>query len=195
MGPIALVTVIDGLRGWGIHHVGFCHWDGEGVSIVSTRHNAATIIDWLLRNSTRIDIPSRDSRGWSYMVEDGRIICAAIKSDGQPCGATASFDRYCIGHAPQLEGKRQEARKLGGRNKSTAKRMEKMAPSRLAPIAKLLEEAIQDVRSGELEPKQGHAIATLSAALVRVVTIGEVDEMIRKLQSQFEQLQLWDGIE
>ena len=119
------------------------------------------------------------------MVVNGHKTCLGVTLTGS-CKARATIDGYCIGHAPRLEDKRQEARKLGGRNKSTSRRAEKLMPARLAPVATILEDAIRQVHAGELDPRSAHAIASLSGAFVRVVTTGEMEERLRRLESKIK---------
>ena len=116
------------------------------------------------------------------MVDNSRAFCQATRRDGEPCSAKATNGDYCVGHAPHLEAKRQEARREGGRNKATSRRLEKLGPGRLSPVAALLETAIKEVHDGDLDPKKASAMATLAGALSRIVSAGEVEERLRELE-------------
>ena len=51
-------------------------------------------------------------------------------------------------------------------------------------MANLLEKALQEVHDGDLDPRQAHAMASLAGALVKVITSGELEERLRKLEGQ-----------
>ena len=108
------------------------------------------------------------------MVDNSRAFCQATRRDGEPCSAKATIGDHCLGHAPDLEEKRQEARREGGRNKATSRRSEKLLPGRLRPVASLLETSIKEVHDGTLDPKAASAMASLAGALSRTVSAGEV---------------------
>ncbi len=110
--------------------------------------------------------------------------CRAIKKSGGPCTARAVRQGYCFWHAPDLEEKRQEARRRGGSSTSRAARAGKLLPIRLRPVADALESAISEVHEGTLEPRQAQAMASLAGALVKVVTSGEMEERLRALESR-----------
>src|SRR5918996_3280264 len=108
--------------------------------------------------------------------------CPATRKDGQPCRAPAGADGWCIGHRPGAA----DARSRGGRGKSRAARAGKLLPSRLRPVAEMLESALVEVKDGRLKPSQAQAMASLAGALVRVVTSGEMEERLRDLESKYE---------
>ena len=104
--------------------------------------------------------------------------CPASKKSGMPCTANAGSDGFCIGHSPGAT----EARRRGGSATSRAARAGKLLPARLRPIADLLENALQEVHDGVIEPKQAQAMASVASALVRVITSGELEERLRTLE-------------
>ena len=118
------------------------------------------------------------------MVDNSRAFCQATRRDGEPCSAKATIGDYCVGHAPHLEAKRQEARREGGRNKATSRRVEKLLPGRLRPVANLLEMAIKEVHDGDLDPRKALAMASLAGTLSRIVSTGEVEERLRELETR-----------
>ena len=94
--------------------------------------------------------------------------------------ARAVTGELCIGDAPGA----QEARRKGGAATSRAARAAKLIPSRLRPVAVILEAALTEVHDGTLSPNQGTAIASLAGALIRVVQAGEMEERLRSLEAR-----------
>lgn len=109
-------------------------------------------------------------------------LCPAVRRDGQPCRARPGTDEFCIGHTPSAA----EARRKGGLATSKAARASKLMPSRLRPVAALLENALEEVYSGSLEPRKATAMASIAGALVRVMTSGELEERVRALEGRTE---------
>ena len=104
--------------------------------------------------------------------------CTSDRRDGAPCTAQAGASGYCIGHAPGA----QDARRKGGHAKSRAERAGKLLPDRLQPLVSLLEDALGEVHRGELDPRAASAMASLAGALVRAMTVGELEERLRALE-------------
>ncbi|MCI0438791.1 MAG: DUF5763 domain-containing protein [Chloroflexi bacterium] len=118
----------------------------------------------------------------AYTVETARV-CPAIKKNGERCTAQPGADGYCIGHSPAAT----EARRRGGAGSSRAARAVKLLPVRLRPIADILENALIEVHEHRLDPREGQAMASLATALSRVVSVGEMEERIRTLESRARQ--------
>jgi len=111
--------------------------------------------------------------------------CSAPKRDGTPCTTPVVGDgRKCWAHDPAMAEKRAEKRRLGGQNRSTAKRLSKIMPVRLVPVWDQLEQALADVLSGDLDPRQATAAAAVARALAVILQAGEVEERIRALEAQ-----------
>lgn len=121
------------------------------------------------------------------------VLCAGERRDGQHCRAPATIGRYCIGHAPSLEAQRREARRRGGRNKARIARLGKLVPPRLISVYDHLEEALGQVHKGELDPRVATAMAALAGAMVRVLTSGELEERLRRLEERQPQVPGSDG--
>ena len=118
------------------------------------------------------------------VIKGQALVCAGRRRDGAPCRAVATIGAYCLGHAPELEAKRQEARRQGGLNKARAVRLGKMVPRRLMPIYDVLEEALGQVHKGDLTPQQATAMAALAGAMVKVLTSGELEQRVRQLEER-----------
>lgn len=108
--------------------------------------------------------------------------CTAIRKDGKPCQAVATRSGLCLVHDPALEDKRQEARQRGGLNKARVARLGKLVPPRLMSVYDHLEEALGQVHKGELDARVATAMAALAGAMVRVLTSGELEERVRRLE-------------
>jgi hypothetical protein len=92
--------------------------------------------------------------------------CAFTMSDGATCGARRLAGRdFCFFHDPKSVEKRENARRSGGK---------KNRPTTLPPttpdvrlldgqgVARLLEQTINQVRRGEIDPKIGTTIGYLA---------------------------------
>lgn len=111
-----------------------------------------------------------------------RHSCRETRRDGSPCTAKAGVDGYCVGHRPGAS----EARAKGGRNSATAARLEKLVPPRLVGLYDRLEAALDEVHGGALDPRVASAMASLAGAMVRVLTSGELEDRVRKLEERSE---------
>ena len=105
--------------------------------------------------------------------------CPAIRVDGEPCTAMGGSSGFCVGHDPAAA----EARRKGGAATSRASRAARLLPTRLRPVAALLEAALTQVHSGELEPRRASAMASLAGALIKTLNAGELEERLRNLES------------
>ena len=108
--------------------------------------------------------------------------CAGIRRDGQRCEALGLLDGYCYSHSPANATARDAARRKGGRNRSNRRRLRGLMPPRLVPVFDQLEGALSDVLAGGLDPKQATAAAAVARAMVSVLTAGELEERLRKLE-------------
>ena len=111
-------------------------------------------------------------------------ICTATRKDGLPCKAKATRSGLCLAHDPALAEKRRVTRALRGTDGSEAARLRNLTPSRLIPVLEVLEQALLQVHSGDMEPGRAKALATLAMAIVKVREAGEMEEELRRLESK-----------
>ena len=117
-------------------------------------------------------------------VKANLVPCPATRRDGQPCRGIANKSGFCMAHDPTLTEKRREAARLGGKGKARIARLGKLVPPRLIAVYDHLEEALGQVHKGELEPRIAQAMAALAGAMVRVLTSGELEERVRRLEER-----------
>lgn len=110
--------------------------------------------------------------------------CVATRKDGQGCQAPAlPNSQYCFAHDPDRKAQRDAARQKGGANSAKIIRLRGLIPPRLVPVFDLLEQALQEVHDGRLDPKAAQAMASLARAMTTVLTAGELEERMRKVES------------
>jgi hypothetical protein len=109
--------------------------------------------------------------------------CRGLRKDGSPCRARPLPDRhYCWAHDDDLSGKRQQARKTGGHNKATEKRLNKALPPSLKPILELLMSSVAEVHAGTLDPRQASGMASLASAIGRLYETAALEERLEALE-------------
>jgi len=112
------------------------------------------------------------------------IQCAATRADGSPCKARALPDRtLCWAHAPDHQARAAEARRKGGTNRSTARRVQKRMPREVYDIVLLVEGAMGAVLKSTVTPSQGHAVASLASCWVRLHELGEFAQRLEALEA------------
>ena len=111
-------------------------------------------------------------------VPSVRQRCSATRKDGSPCTAAAGEDGHCVGHRHGA----QEARRKGGQASARVARLHSLVPPRLRAVYSTLEEALREVHAGEIDPRVAAAMASLAGAMVRVLTAGELEERVRRLE-------------
>jgi hypothetical protein len=87
-------------------------------------------------------------------------------------------------HEPSLAEKRAEARRKGGHASARAVRLGKLVSPRLLDAYDALEEALGEVHDGTIDPRIAMAMASLAGAMVRVLTAGELEERVRRLEGE-----------
>jgi len=118
-----------------------------------------------------------------------RRACAAVKSDGSPCGGQArSGSAYCLFHDPAAASAQREAKAEGGRQRATPRTVvpPEVQDLRLAgprDVPPLLADTINRVRKGALDPKIASTIGYLAGVLLRSMEVSELEERIRSLES------------
>jgi hypothetical protein len=120
------------------------------------------------------------------MTEEQQAVsgaCSALRKDGAPCRATPTRSGLCFAHDPDLNTKREEARRLGGSNSSHKNRLAQALPSSLRPVFDRLVEALEEVHQGRLSATRGQAMASLGSAAVRTFSSAQLEERVRSLET------------
>ena len=116
--------------------------------------------------------------------DHNRPTCTATRTNGEPCRAPVmrADATRCFAHDASFQARRDEARRAGGRSKANAIRAQKLMPARLAPLFDALAAALDQVHSGDLDPRAASAMAQLARAMVATVTAGELEDRLRRLE-------------
>ena len=111
--------------------------------------------------------------------------CKSFRRDGSPCNGQGlkQFDGYCIAHGPADKIRAWRAR--GGKNSSTAARLDKRIPERLQGIINDLAEGFTAVRDGTLSPAAYTAMCRGAKAMTDVYCNADKEmEQIRNEETQ-----------
>ena len=99
--------------------------------------------------------------------------CPATKRSGEVCGSDrVGASGYCFAHDPESA----EWRAMGGRARSKRKRAaKKMKEAGMSHILETLEEALEELRSGEGDPSSARAKARVAETIWRIVNGADED--------------------
>ncbi len=109
-------------------------------------------------------------------------VCRATRADGEPCTVRALADGYCFAHSQTTAGKRRTARAMGGRNKGTAQRVQRLVPHELRPVLSLLLTALTETHEGTLPTQQATALAALAGAISRIYGTVEIEARMAAIE-------------
>lgn len=114
--------------------------------------------------------------------------CTAVRADGTPCRAPAlGPGRACFAHDAAAAAAREAGRRKGGRQRSNLARVGRLGPARLRGLYERLEQGLEKLEAGELEPRRASAVAALAGAMIKCLTTGELEERVRALEAHTEQ--------
>lgn len=111
--------------------------------------------------------------------------CAYIKTNGQQCQANAKKDSgYCFSHDPESKDAHQLAVVKGGQAK---KRKELDLPAVVTrtpqDVVSLLEETINLVRNGTIDPALGNSLGFLCSHLLKAMEAANLDDRLEMVES------------
>ena len=115
-----------------------------------------------------------------------KTLCKGIRKDGSPCQGNAldRYDGYCIAHGPAPD-QVHEWRSQGGKNSATAARLDKRIPERLKSDLDMVEDAMQRVLQGTLNPSALSAICR--GAKTRIDLYRLADEEMVEIRAEESQ--------
>src|SRR5579859_4372968 len=97
----------------------------------------------------------------------GNQHCAAVKRDGAGCPAPPlSGSTLCWAHDPTRSAERADARRRGGRGRSTAARAGRLLPRHLHGVQERLLRLMDDVEAGRIPPRAAEVVGTLAGRLI-----------------------------
>jgi hypothetical protein len=111
--------------------------------------------------------------------------CEGTRKDGQPCTAPVlGAGTWCFAHDPERGAQRQAARERGGKHRGSVVRLRGLCSPKLIEVYEQLEQALGEVHEGKLAASQGVAMASLARAMVAVLSAGELEERVRRLEGR-----------
>ena len=112
--------------------------------------------------------------------------CPATKRNGEACGSIrVSASGYCFAHDPEAAAWRAKGGRAKSKRKRAAKRMKEAGMEHLLDT---LEEALEELRSGEGDPSSARAKAKLAETIWRIVNGADDDA---KTASEFRWPTKW----
>jgi hypothetical protein len=92
---------------------------------------------------------------------------------------------YCYRHNPNIPGADKiQASMNGGKRKAVLYNADPVTLRNVESIISLIENNINSVRTGELDPKVSNAVVQNINALLKVYELAIVDSRVRKLEQQ-----------
>ena len=114
--------------------------------------------------------------------------CTTIKANGERCrGVSIEGSPHCFAHAPEMRDRKIAGNAKGGRHKSSMVRLERMMPARLAPVYERLEEVLDQLHKGKLDPRIAMAMSSVTRTMVALVQAGELEERLREVEEAVKQ--------
>ncbi|PJC32744.1 hypothetical protein CO049_02020 [Candidatus Roizmanbacteria bacterium CG_4_9_14_0_2_um_filter_36_12] len=112
--------------------------------------------------------------------------CIYIKEGGEQCNAFAMGNsQFCYLHNPDITDEEKRINQTKG-GKSNIIRVNGSLPLIRAKtsqeVAGLLEKTINEVRSGELDPRIANTIGYLAGHLIKAIEVGEVEKRINAIE-------------
>ena len=123
-----------------------------------------------------------------------KIHCKSLRKDGKPCQGLGqpALDGYCIAHADPA--KVWEWRSRGGKASSAAARADKRIPERLRGAIEKVNQGMDDLLEGNIEPAALSAIARSARVLVDLYRLADEEmALIRDEEAATAAAQLLGG--
>lgn len=105
--------------------------------------------------------------------------CIFIKEDGQQCeGFAIKGSEYCLSHDPNSEELRAERAKMGGKSNSSQYIDIPLEPVKIksaTDILEILENTVNEVRTGKITIKAANTIGYLLGIAIKVYQVSELE--------------------
>jgi hypothetical protein len=119
--------------------------------------------------------------------------CKASKAGGSTCGGNClNGSDYCYFHDPAQAAHRQQARRKGGRARSKPMAVLPISVSDVPVedvegVVRLLGRTINQVLTGQVDPKISNAVGYLASVLLRALEGAEFEERLARLEEMANQ--------
>jgi len=112
--------------------------------------------------------------------------CTANTKEGKACTAQSMHGaKFCYRHNPNIkEADKLQASINGGKRKNVLTNASPVTLRNIDSIVSLIENNINSVRTGELDPKVSNAVVQNLGVLLKVYELALADNRIRKLEQQ-----------
>lgn len=112
--------------------------------------------------------------------------CTSNTKAGKPCTAQAMQGvEFCYRHNPDIpEADKIQASVAGGKSKPVLTNANPVTLRNIKNIVSLVESNINEVRTGNLDPKVSNAVVQNLNVLLKVYELAIVDSRVRKLEQQ-----------
>ncbi len=118
--------------------------------------------------------------------------CRATNKNGQRCSATPPFrNGFCLWHDPERAAERSERARKGGKASSNLARARKRFKGSVKDFADLqgvLILAMDDVKTGKLEPGAANAMANLARAIQSLAPVASFDDLMTELRTELAEV-------
>ena len=122
-------------------------------------------------------------------MDGTRRVCTATKRDGRPCTTPTLPDSpYCFAHDPALANQRLAAQRKGGRNRSSAHRLQKRVPTSLRDAEAALYRMLERLETGDAEAVTANAMSSVCRALVSLHEPGDLERRLDVIERQLDEL-------
>ncbi len=117
--------------------------------------------------------------------------CEYIKPNGQKCCAYAvnGYD-YCFSHEPELSDKKYEAVRKGGQQiKKPRVEQDSINVSNSKDVTRLLNRCINEIRQGELSPKEANTIGYLANIMLASIKESQIEIKLEEITNAIQRRQ------
>ena len=113
--------------------------------------------------------------------------CRANTKTGNQCkAATLPKSDFCFFHDPDKAGKRREAQSTGGRQ-GKIQALPSYAPAvdvaSCQDVVRLISETINQVRTGQVDPRIANAVGYLANVIIKALEQGELEDRLTDLET------------
>lgn len=117
------------------------------------------------------------------------INCKGTNRRGEPCKAAATHTGYCYLHSDPSRAA-QLGREGGRRNRHFIDDSARPLPSldSIAGIRQAISLILEDLYAGRVHPRKAAAMAPLLGPLLRAATMTDVEERLRRLETQLAEV-------